>query len=235
MRLTFTFTAMGKCFPLAVTVAGLTEKEMPGKDFVHVQIPGLCIGGGGVSVESNQQFRHLFLMRNTEGAKKTRFRYYQEHILIQGINLQRKKYCNFDINAGTTIPNKATAVAWCDGDMSQIDAIKQCVDLYVENKIIANKQNAAWSDVGQPADLARVFKSVKKIRKAHTVRDTPEDRYPMKRLISDMFHSEKLEFLSLKSSKKNALIDFLSVLPDIATSVCSKDSIKHDFLEAGES
>jgi hypothetical protein len=40
---------MGNCFPLVVTVAGLTEKEMPGKDFVHVQIPGLCIGGGGVT------------------------------------------------------------------------------------------------------------------------------------------------------------------------------------------
>ena len=48
-----------------------------------------------------------------------------------------------------------------------------------------------------------------------------------------MFNSEKMEFLSLKSSKKNALIDFLSVLPDIATSVCSKEGIKHGFLEAG--
>jgi hypothetical protein len=37
----------------------------------------------------------------------------------------------------------------------------------------------------------------------------------------------------MKSSKKNAIIEFLSVLPDIATSVCSKESIKHGFLEAG--
>ena len=233
VKLTFTFTAMGNCFPLVVTVAGLTEKEMPGKDFVHVEIPGLCIGGGGVSVDSNQQVGHLFLMRNTEGAEKARFRYYQEHVLIPGINLQRKNYCNFDITAGTTIPDTATAVAWCDGDMSQIDAIKRSVDLYVENKIIANKQNAAWSGVEQPADLARVFKSIKRIQSKHTVRDIPVDRCPMKRLISDMFNSEKMEFLSLKSSKKNALIDFLSVLPDIATSVCSKDGIKHGFLEAG--
>jgi hypothetical protein len=53
-------------------------------------------------------------MQNTEGAKKARFRYYQEHILIPGINLQHKKYCNFDITAGITIPDMATAVAWCD-------------------------------------------------------------------------------------------------------------------------
>ncbi len=160
VKLTFTFTAMGNCFPLVVTVMGLTKKEMPRKDFVHVEIPGLCIGGGGVSVDSSQQVGRLFLMRNTEGAKKTCFRYYQEHILIPEINLQRKNYCIFDIAAGTIIPDSVTAVAWCDGDMSQIDAIKHSVDLYVTNKIIANKQNAAWSGVEQPADLARVFKSI---------------------------------------------------------------------------
>ncbi len=214
-------------------MAGLTEKEMPGKDFVHVQLPGLCIGGGGVSVDSNQQLGHLFLMRNTKGAEKVRFRYYQEHILIPGINLQHKKYCNFDITAGTTIPDTATAILWCDGDISQIDAIKQSVDLYVENKIIANKQNAAWSGVEQPTDLAPVFNSIKRIQNKHTVRDITVNRFPMKRPNSNMFHSEKLEFLSMKSSKKNALINFLSVLPDIATSVCSKESIKHGFLEAG--
>jgi hypothetical protein len=26
---------------------------MPGKDFDHVQIPGLCISGGGVSIDSS--------------------------------------------------------------------------------------------------------------------------------------------------------------------------------------
>jgi len=182
VKLTFTFTAMGNCSSLVVTVVGLTEKEMTVKDFVHVEIPELCIGEGGVSVDSNQQFGHLFLMQNTEGAEKARFRYYQEHELIPGINLQRKNYCNFDITTGTTIPDTATAVAWC-GDMSQIDAIKRSVDLYVENKIIANKQNAAWSGVEQPADLARVFKSVKRIQSKHTVRDVPVDRCPMKRLI----------------------------------------------------
>jgi hypothetical protein len=114
--------------------------------------------------------------------------------------------------------------------MSQIDAIKHSIDLYVENKIIANKQNAAWSGVEQPADLARVFKSIKKIKKTHTVRDIPVDRCPIKRLICDMFESEKLDFLSLKSTKKNALIDFLSVLPEFATTTCLKENIKHSFI-----
>jgi hypothetical protein len=56
----------------------------------------------------------------------------------------------------------------------------------------------------------------------------------MKRLISDMFESDRLEFLSLKSTKKNALIDFLLVFPEVATTTCLKENIKHGFIEAGE-
>ncbi len=105
--------------------------------------------------------------------------------------MQRKNYCNFDIAAETTIPDTVTAIAWCDGDMSQIDAIKRSVDLYIENKIIANKQNAARSGVEQPANLTQVFESIKKIQKTHTVRDIPVDRCPMKKLISNVFESDR--------------------------------------------
>ncbi len=70
MKLTFTFTAMGNCFPLVVTMTGLRGEELSGQDFVHVEIPGLCIGEGGVSVDSNDLCGHLFFMHNTEGVKK---------------------------------------------------------------------------------------------------------------------------------------------------------------------
>jgi hypothetical protein len=118
VKFTFTFTTMGNCFPLFVTKAGLTEWEMSQQAFMHVEIPGLCIGGGGVSVDSNEHCGHLFFMCNTEGAEIAWFKYYQEKILIHRINLQWKRYCNFDIAAGTPIPDKANAVAWCDGDLS---------------------------------------------------------------------------------------------------------------------
>ena len=39
VKLTSTLTAMGKCFPLVMMVAGLSEWEMSGKDFVHIEIP----------------------------------------------------------------------------------------------------------------------------------------------------------------------------------------------------
>ncbi len=75
----------------------------------------------------------------------------------------------------------------------------QSAELFTENKIIANKQNAARSGVEQPADIMPVFRIIKKIQPTHTVRDIPVHRCPVKRLISDMFHSENMSFLSLNS------------------------------------
>jgi hypothetical protein len=237
VKLTFSFTAAGNCFPATVTVSGLTKKEMPpGEDFIHVEIPGLCIGGGdvGVRVGSSQQVGHLFVMRNTEGAEKERFKHYQEHILIPGINQQRKKYCDFDINKGEEIPDELAAVTWCDGDLSQIDAIRKYIDQFSENKIIPNKQNAARSGVEQPADLCFVFKGIKREISSHSVKDLPADRCPMKKVVMGMFDRSELKSLTLKPNKKNALIDFLATLPDILTKTCTRKNILHGFIEAGE-
>ncbi len=49
-----------------------------------------------------------------------------------------------------------------------------------------------------------------------------------------MFEMDRMKCLSLKYTKKNALIDFLSVLPEIVTTACSNDNIKHRFIEGGE-
>jgi hypothetical protein len=145
VKLTFTFSAMGTCFPLVCTVSGLSEREMPtGKEFIHVKVPGLCIGGGGVNI-NNQEVGHLLFMRNTEGAEKKRFRWYQQEILMPGINDHRKRFANFDASTTSSIPDKLTAVTYCDGDFSQIDAIKSSINLFVNNKVIANKQHACWN------------------------------------------------------------------------------------------
>lgn len=81
---------MGACFPLVCTVIGLTEREMPtGKEFIHVKVPDLClcIGGGSVNI-NNQEIGHIIFMRNTETkvAEKKRCKWYQQEILLQGIN-----------------------------------------------------------------------------------------------------------------------------------------------------
>ena len=139
VKLTFTFYTMGTCFPLVCTVSGLSEREMPtGKEFIHVKVPGPCIGGGGVNI-NYQEVGHLLFMRNTEGAEKKGFRWYQQEILMPGINDHRKRFANFDASTTSSIPDELTSVMYCDGDFSQIDAINSSINLFVDNKVIANK------------------------------------------------------------------------------------------------
>ena len=73
-----------------------------GEEFVHVKIPGLCIGSGGVNI-NNKEVGHLLFMRNTEGAEKKRVRWYQQEILLPGINDHRKQYAKFDASSGSPI------------------------------------------------------------------------------------------------------------------------------------
>ncbi len=123
-------------------MTGLTEQEMPTREkFLHVKVPGLCIGGGEVKVD-NQEDGHLVFMHNTKGAKKKKFRWYQQEILMLGINDHQKWFAKFDGCTLNSIPDKLTAVTYCDGDFSQIDAIKSSIDLFLNNKMIANKQHA---------------------------------------------------------------------------------------------
>ena len=84
----------------------------------------------------------------------------------------------------TYIPEKLTAVSYCDGDISQMDAIKSGTDLFIDNKVIANKQHASRSGVEQPADLAKVFKLIKNMLPSYTVKNVPAERCPMKASIS---------------------------------------------------
>ncbi len=223
---------MGTCFPLVCTVTGSTEREMPtGQEFIHVKVPGLCIGGDGVNI-NNAEVGHVLLMQNTEGAKKKRFKWYQQEILIPGINDHRRVYGKFDASSGSSIPNKLTAVAYCDGDISQINVIKNSINLFVDNKVIANKQHASRSGVKQPADLARVFKLIKTLLPEHTVKNIPAERCPMKVLMIDAFKN-KLDNLCLPSNKTKSLIDFISTLSATATKVCTVKNIQHGFTEAG--
>ncbi len=125
-----------------------------------------------------------------------------------------------------------TAIAYCDGDISQINVIENSIDLFVDNKVIANKQHASWSGVEQPADLARAFKLIKSLLPEHTVKNTPAERCPMKALMIDAFKN-KLDDLNLPSNKTKSLIDFISTLSVIATKVCTVKNIQHGFIEAG--
>jgi hypothetical protein len=189
-KLTFTFSAMGTCFPLVCTVTGLSEREMPaGKEFIHVKVPGLCISDGGMNI-NNQEVGHLLFMRNTEGAEKKRFRWYQQEILMPGINDHQKRFAKFDASTTSSIPDKLTAVTYCDGDFSQIDAIKSSIVLFVDNKVIANKQHASWLAVKQAADVGKPFKLIKSMLPSYSVQHILANRCSMKALMIHAFKEQ---------------------------------------------
>jgi len=230
--MTFSFSAAGTCLPVVVTVSGLSEQELPGTDFLDLEVPGLCIGGGGVSV-SNEQVGHVLFMRSTEKAKQKRFEWYQENILVPGINDHRMTYDEFDASLNTAIPAEETAVSWCDGDIPQLNAIKSSLELFADNKIITNKQCAASAGIRQPADLTPVFRIIRQLLPLHTVRNLLPERCPAKRKIHEAFQSDRLAGLKLTHTKTHALIDFISVLPRILSTACTVDNIKKGFLVNG--
>ncbi len=129
-----------------------------------------------------------------------------------------------------SIPDKLIAVTYCDRDFRQIDAIKSSINLFTDNKVIANKQHASWSGVEQPADFARVFKLIKNMLPLHTVKNIPAERCPMKALMLDAF-KEKLKHLNLAPNKRHSLVDFISSLSVMATKACMVKNIQHGFIK----
>ncbi|KAL7498904.1 hypothetical protein ACHAWT_008594 [Skeletonema menzelii] len=233
VKLTFTFSAAGMCAPLFVTVSGLSEEEMPNKPFLHMKVPGLCIGGGGVTV-GNECEGHVFFMRKMEGADRTRYEYYQREVLIPFINGVRKELDDFDASAGTSIPKELTAVSWCDGDLAQIATIVSDIERLTENLIHALKQNAARSAREQAADLARVFNNLKKYIETFSAKDSAGATMMHQKIAKAMETLEKTGDLKMsKPNHKKALLDFLAILPMAATKAATVDNIQHGFIQNG--
>ncbi len=234
VKMTFTFSAMGTCFPLVCTDTGLTEREMStGNKFIHVKVPGLCIGGSGVNI-NNQEVGHLLFMRNAEGVKKKKFLWYQQNVLFPGINDHHKRFAKFDASLMSLIPNKLTAVSYCDGDFSQIDVIKSSIDLIVDNKVIAYKQHASRLAVKQAADVGNPFKLIKSMLPSYSFQHIPAVRCPMKALMIYAFKEQLNDDLNLAANKMKSLIDFISTLLEMGTKACYVTNIQHGFIITGQ-
>jgi hypothetical protein len=232
VKLTWTFNGTGECAPLFITVSGLNDRELPAdKDLVVLKVRGLCIGGVGIGGDT--QLGYVVFTRKESGAEKKRFVYYQNEVLIPFMNKMRKDYSGYDTSGGMPIPDTLTGVSWCDGDMSQVKAVTSEHQLFTDNKVIANKQNAARSGVEQPADLAKVFKVMKKESSVHTVSDIDPNQHAMKKIVWEAFHGEQLNCLNLKDRTKRSLIDFISCLPEMATKAATRSNIMHGFYECG--
>ena len=188
VKLTQTFNGTGQCAPLLITVSGLNERELPpDKDFVVLKIQGLCIGGIGIGGDT--QLGYVVFTKKNQGQKK-RSPYYQNEVLIPFIKKMHKDYSGYDASIGMLIPDTLTGIAWCDGNMSQVKATTKEHQLFTENKVIANKQNAARTGVEQLADLAKVFQVMKKESSMHTVSDIDQNQHAMKKKVWEAFHGD---------------------------------------------
>ena len=71
----------------------------------------MCIGGGGGVNVNTTDVGHVIFFRNTHGAEKEKFWWFQDTILIPEINDHHQHHDNFDAYSGLEIPETLTAVS----------------------------------------------------------------------------------------------------------------------------
>ena len=117
VKMTFTFSAVGTSAPIFITAYGLNEREMPHDKSIIVPLKGLCIGGGGVNM-SGTTIGHVLFMRKQENADSIRYTHYLKNILLPFIQESRFQFDGLEKE--DPIPDKLSAVSWCDGNIKQI-------------------------------------------------------------------------------------------------------------------
>jgi hypothetical protein len=130
------------------------------------------------------------------------------------------------------IQDEDQVVSWCNGDLAQIATIvsEESLTKYAKHKICANKQNAARSAAEQPVDLTKCSKLMHHLQKAMTVCETPPERHPLKKLMINHFSDLQTKgVLILSLTKRHALTDFISCLPDMTTKAVTRGNILHGF------
>ena len=231
VKVTFTFSGAGMTAPLFITVSGLSEEEMPNDEFLHVQVPGLAVGGEGVTVGS-KTMGHVFFMRKGKGADEERVKYYQDEILLPWIEEVRK---GIDSNyvTGMKVPTKLKAVSWMDGALDQVASIADNPEKFAKAWITVCKQNPGRTAVEQPADLAPVFKLFKQYVANTSSLDQHVTNLFRDKLDKAFKTDEDLAGLKLKTNHHNALIDFLAICASAATKACTLKNVIKGWTESG--
>ena len=78
-------------------------------NFLELEVPGMCIGGG--SNIQNKELGYILFMRKGEGAKQKKFEWYQETIFVPGVNDNRLEFDEIDTSLNMEIPVEDTAIA----------------------------------------------------------------------------------------------------------------------------
>jgi len=103
------------------------------------------------------------------------------------------------------------------------------MELHKEMKICANKQSAVRSATEQAADLANVFKDQHAVQRMTTVENVDASNCPIKKRVVQGFQEMSNKGLRLNLTRKDALVDFLSCLPDRLTKTSARSKIVHGF------
>ena len=172
-------------------------------------------------------------MCDTEHAKQRKFRWYQKEVFIPAANYNRLEYDDLNVTTVSEIPPEDTAVVAIDGDIPQLKAMLDELDMYQEYSIICNKLSAASSAAEAAADRCPVFKGIKAELPHHTARHLPTARCPMKNRVCKAFKFDQVAALNLKPKDNAALVDFISVLPGVLDKLCTPDNIQAGFIRNG--
>ena len=231
VKVTFTFSAAGMTAPLFITVSGVSEDEMPDEEFLHIQVPGLAVGGTGVTV-GNKTMGHVFFMRKGKGADEERVKYYQDQVLLPWIEEVRK---DIDSNyvTGMKVPTKLKAVSWMDGALDQVASLADNPEKFAKAWITVCKQNAGRTGAEQPADLAPVFKLFRKYVAETSHLDRHVTKAFKEKLAKAFKNDPELTKLKLKSTHHAALLDFLAICASAATKACSLTNVIKGWTESG--
>ena len=71
--------------PNFISVLGLSKRELPEDHYVSIDIPGICVGDGGVTV-SNKECGTIVFMIAEPGIDKNRYIIYRDEVLLPFIS-----------------------------------------------------------------------------------------------------------------------------------------------------
>ena len=72
VALTYGFSGAGTSMPIVAYISRLSEYELPETEFLVLEIPGFCIGGGANITISG--LGYVLFMHDTKGGKQDKFR-----------------------------------------------------------------------------------------------------------------------------------------------------------------
>jgi len=130
---------------------------------------------------------------------------------------------------------ECTAVSWNDGASDQLVANRMSGPEFERQRVITNKQNAARTGTEQPEDLQRKYPI---IRKEAEIKSRFQEDPALKTSLQVYFEKaleslEKQGKLILKQSHLEAIIDYVTTLPEILQKAFSSDIIRQGFIESG--